>query len=134
MAVQYQLIVIFLTITGITMIKLSVVCLYRRLFHISRRFDIYSIALGIILVLWWIAFLFASLFQCGTRLSAAWTGTKEIMKYCGVRPPAVVIAFCGTDLLLDVVVILSPVPIIWSLHINTTRKIQVLGVFALGLL
>ena len=122
-----------MVIVALTLIKLSVIFLYRRIFQISGVFNIYSIVLSIALVAWAIGFIFGTIFQCGTRPWAYWTGAKAIIKYCG-NTAARSVSFAVSDLVLDLLVLLAPIPMIWKLHISATRKVQIMGVFSLGFL
>jgi hypothetical protein len=130
---QYQWIVIVLTVPTIAIIKLSVIFLYRRIFDMSRIFDIYSIVLITLVCAWGVGFLFSELFQCGRHITAFWSSAKDIKKYCDDTNGAVV-AFCASDLIMDLMILLAPIPMVWRLLTTTQRKLQILAVFALGFL
>ena len=86
-----------------------------------------------ILIVWAVAFFFASIFQCGTRSWAYWTTVQTIKKYCDDTGGANV-ALCFSDLFLDVLVLVAPLVMIWKMNFSAWRKVQIVGVFALGLL
>ncbi|KAK3214683.1 hypothetical protein GRF29_19g960865 [Pseudopithomyces chartarum] len=129
--VEYSWIVPIVTVAALAPIKLSVIFLYRRVFHISRFFHYYSIGLCVILVLWAVAFFFASIFQCGSRPWAYWTTVQTIKQYCGDTGGANV-ALCFSDLFLDVLVLVAPLVMIWKMNFSAWRKVQIVGVFAMG--
>jgi hypothetical protein len=130
---QYMQIILIISILAIGLIKLSVVFLYRRVFSISRSFSIYSTFLIALIITWTIAFLGANIFQCGAHPAAAWTSIMQIMEYCDDTSGATA-ALALTDLIMDLVIIAAPMPIVWCLQMTLSQKVQVTGIFALGLL
>lgn len=113
-------------------IKLSVLFLYRRIF-IGRTFNRYSLALIFIISLWTLAFFFATAFQCGTNITAWWTSTKTIKQYC-VDTNSLELVFAVLDCFFDFMILIIPLPILYSLQLPTSQKIALSGVFLLGLL
>jgi len=113
------------------LIKLSAICMYRRIFvvHGGGVFSVITIALGVICFMWTIAFEFATIFGCGTNVDYAWS-------------PLVYIASCNTnmrldglmisDLITDIFVWVLPIPMVWSLNMKTSRKASVSGIFLLA--
>jgi len=122
-----------ITVATLLPIKLSVIFLYRRVFHISRFFHYYSIVLCTLLIVWGVAFFFGSLFQCGKRPDAYWAGLKAYIRYCSDTGGANV-ALCFSDLFLDVLILVAPLLMIWRMNFCIWRKLQILAVFALGFL
>lgn len=66
----------------------------------------------------------------GKPVSAAWTGIG-ILQFDTVK---VGLSLCATSMGLDIIVLCLPIPVILGLHMNTQRKIAVIGMFSLGLL
>ncbi|KAF2440858.1 hypothetical protein P171DRAFT_434607 [Karstenula rhodostoma CBS 690.94] len=130
---KYNFIKCVLLIAGLGLVKLSVVFLYRRIFNVVRTFDLYSLSFVVLLAAWTIAFLFANVFQCGTHLSALWGDADSILRYCKVSGPASY-GFVVSDIITDILVLVSPVPIVWHMKVSTARKLGITGVFGLGLL
>lgn len=126
-------IVLVIGILSIGLVRLSVVLLYRRIFTVSRVFNVYTSALLILVVTWITAFLLANIFQCGTHPEAAWTSAKMLYKYCYDTSPATT-ARLLTNLILDLMILGAPMGIIWNLQLSIARKLQVTGIFALGFL
>lgn len=120
-----------MTLVTLAPIKLSVIFLYRRIFHISRFFHYYSILLCVLLVVWAVAFTFANIFQCGLRFAANWTTVQTYLQYCDDTGGASV-AMCFSDLFLDALILIAPVVMIWKMNLSMGRKFQIVAVFALG--
>jgi hypothetical protein len=129
--VKYMEIILILSILALGLIKLSVVFLYRRIFSISRTFNVYSMFLIVLIISWTLAFLGANIFQCGTRPAAAWTSAKQILEYCDDTSGATA-ALALSDLIMDMLIVAAPMPIVWSLRLTTRQRVQVLGIFGLG--
>lgn len=130
---KYNFIKCILLIAGIGLVKLSVVFLYRRIFNVVRTFRIYSHSLIVLLAAWTIAFLFANIFQCGIHISALWGSAEGIGRYCKTSGPASY-GFVVSDIITDVLVLVSPIPIVWHIQVSTVRKLGITGIFGLGLL
>jgi hypothetical protein len=114
-------------------VKLSVLFLYRRLFAISRHFNTTSIIIGVLVFLWAFGFLLSYIFQCGTNLWAAWTSLSTIEQYCD-NDSAQTVSFCITDIVTDIMILITPIPMIMKLQISIPQKLGICAVFALGLL
>ncbi|KAH8732050.1 hypothetical protein GQ44DRAFT_746004 [Phaeosphaeriaceae sp. PMI808] len=111
---KYRWIVIIIGILSIGLIKLSVVLLYRRLFTT-------------------IAFLAANIFQCGTYPAAAWTSGKLLLQHCNDISAATT-ARGFTNVIMDLTIVASPLPIVWQMGLTMPQKLQVTCIFALGFL
>lgn len=92
--------------------KLSLVLLYRRLFAPASRAPLDRLlrGLGAFVVLWALVSVAAVLFCCGTMLVAIWKPGAE-MAMCRFFLD-VLVAFCATGFLTDLVLIAAPVPIV----------------------
>ncbi|KAF2114302.1 hypothetical protein BDV96DRAFT_600288 [Lophiotrema nucula] len=113
------------------LIKLSTVFLYRRIFLVGKgsAFGITSTAVGLICLLWTIAFFFATVFGCGTHVDRAWGTLADIMSCnTNMRLDAMMIS----DLITDVMVWALPIPVVWGLRISVARKLAVIAVFMLA--
>ncbi|KAH4217063.1 hypothetical protein HBI81_140120 [Parastagonospora nodorum] len=130
--VEYMQITLIISIFAIGLIKLSVVLLYRRIFSISRSFNIYSYFLLALITAWTIAFLGANIFQCGSHPAAAWTSVKQLLQYCDDTSGATA-ALALTDLIMDLMIIAAPMPIVWRMQMSLSQKLQVTSIFTLGL-
>ena len=94
-------------------VKLSVLYFYRRIFPAnvtSKSFNIATLFMIGIIVLWTLAFFFASLFDCGTHVSAQWTNLESQIKYCTSLDAEV--AFAVSDMICDLLILVLPLPVV----------------------
>ena len=113
-------------------IKLSVLFLYQRIF-LGKIFRIYSIAMCCIIASWSLAFFFAFAFQCGTHPEYWWTSIETITKYCD-NDKWSDLGFAVSDVATDLMVLVTPLPIIWRLQMLPAEKIGLSVIFLLGLM
>jgi len=117
-------------IAAINFIKLSALTLYARLFRISRKMVYTLWALGIIVTLWWIASEVLPWFNCRPiaktihplMAGECWERTAYYHAVGLINP------------LLDVIILLLPMPIVWKLNMSLQQKCLVSLVFVLGYL
>lgn len=109
------------------MVKLSILCLYGRIFS-ARRFTMtinffLSITLG-----WIISFLFATFFQVWP-IRCNWVTCVPTTNY-------VVMYLCSsvTDIVLDVAILCIPYSVIRTLNMSQGQKVGLIGIFGLGVL
>ena len=95
-------------------VKLSILFYYRRVFNtpnIQRGiFDVLTKILIALTATWSIAFFFTLLFKCGTSIEAQWGTVVDLMEKCGSKFFLVEDAFGISDFLLDLAVLLLPIP------------------------
>lgn len=127
---QMEFLSIVLTPLALGFTKFSVVCFYRRIFR-GKIFSILTIALLVAIAAWGIAFFFAGLFIC-VPVEAFWT-----------QPPGspgcfnpIPLFYTGaiSDTVMDIIILVIPLPLIWQLHLSTRKKIALSGIFLLGIL
>ena len=95
---------------SIGLVKMSVVCLYRRTF-VGAIFQRLSLIWIILLAVWIISFMIGGIFTCGTHQSA-FTGTPEqYYQYCGFGP-RLATAYYASDVATDAVTLLMPLPLV----------------------
>ncbi|KAM0795055.1 hypothetical protein BDR22DRAFT_872508 [Usnea florida] len=114
-------------IFAVSITRISILLLYQSLFP-TRRFRIITNIIGLIILLWTIAFFFASLFQAWP-ISKNWSPDEPGTT---VNEFSLYIALACTELVLDVVVLALPWPVVWRLQMDSSRKWKVSGIFALG--
>ncbi|KAK8063306.1 hypothetical protein PG996_007958 [Apiospora saccharicola] len=110
--------------------KLSFLFFYRRIFHINRDLKWFLWGLAGFVVAWAIAFVIATLLCCGTMLFAIWKPISE-MAMCMFFLD-VLMAFCITGFVTDLVIIAIPMPIVWRLKLSTTNKLVASCSFLVG--
>ena len=113
-------------------IKLSVVLLYRRIF-VGSLFNRYSLIMCALIILWSASFLFTSAFACGTNIAYLWRGPATMKEYC-LDVGAVNLGFGVSDVSIDIMILVTPIPIVWKLKMSMANKIGLMAVFLLGLL
>lgn len=116
-------------------IKLSAVFFYRRLFcgKGSTRHDWFNVVTLVtvgILTLWLIVFEFLAGFECGANIASLWDG--NYLRDCSITFPFLY-GEAVSDFLLDVWILILPIPRIMQLHASTEKKLGIIGVFMLGL-
>ena len=113
-------------------IKISILLLYQRLF-IGIIFKRISNASIVIIILWSLAFAFATAFQCGSRPQNWWTSTFTILHYCS-KTQSIELGFAVSDVITDLVILSIPQPVVWRLHMSKSQRIGLSFVFLLGLM
>lgn len=112
-----------------TMIKISLLLLYHRLFSVNRHFRAALFVAGALVMMWWMASFWDTIFEC-VPAQASWNKSIKNAKCQSIRDAAL-----GTgisNVILDLLFLLLPVPMIWQLHISTRIKVSLTGIFLLG--
>ena len=118
----------------ITMIKISILLFYRRIFPAETIGARYRLVWWIILVwsvLWSISVFFSATFQC---LPSSYYWTKVTMKTHGtcLNITALLISTAVLNIVTDVGILILPMPIVWRLQIQNPQKVAVSSIFLLG--
>ncbi|KUJ07234.1 uncharacterized protein LY89DRAFT_743236 [Mollisia scopiformis] len=117
----------FISLAALALVKISVLLFYRRLFSVTRFPIIANVVIGIIIA-WFIAFFLVMLFA-GDPISDSWTH----LGHPRYNVAAMLVASSYTDIIIDIAVLALPIPLIKGLHLDTKRKLSVVGIFSLGL-
>ncbi|KAL6714605.1 hypothetical protein ACLMJK_008030 [Lecanora helva] len=109
--------------------KLSVLFFYHRIFP-ERQFRIISIVIGIVVIIWFIAYVFIIFFIC---IPFAYNWDKTIKgghcinsndtAYYGTSPP---------DIATNLAILILPIPYLWKLQMHWQKKLAITVVFAVG--
>lgn len=114
--------------TGLTAVKMSVLLFYVRVFRIVYTYRIFFFITAALILGWFLAINFLVLFACdpprkswdpttpGTCLDSSFT-------FLGATIP---------NLLIDLVLLVLPMPMVWKLQTDLGHKVALLGVFAAG--
>jgi len=113
--------------TALTPTKLSILCLYYRIFP-YRRFKNACIAVGVLNILWYIIFMCVIISAC-RPFQYYWD--KSIHGTC-YDLYAQLIGTSAATFLTDILVLLLPIPWLWGVQMKTSRKLAVIGMFLLG--
>ena len=97
-------------------IKLSIIAFYRRIFVTGQKqiFDIVTKILAWVIFLWTITFILIDIFACGSHVTASWGSLSEQSKYCDTIGYTSEEGFAVSDMIIDVFVIASPLPLVSS--------------------
>ncbi|TLD09701.1 hypothetical protein PspLS_11376, partial [Pyricularia sp. CBS 133598] len=119
-------------------VKYSTLCFYWRLFNTGKRNRIPIWILFGLITIWGIATFFTSIFQC-VPTQSWWQRFDPVVPMspseytCNVNTTKFFIANCVPTIVTDVIVIILPIPYIWSLQMRVEQKVAVLGIFLLGI-
>jgi hypothetical protein len=114
--------------------KASFLLFYKRIFAInpSGRTNLILVSLVVLVFMWTIAFFFASVFECNTKFWAIWTSPNAFLENC-VNDLQLALGFAASDLILDCVILIIPIPLVWRLNLNLPKKLAITSVFLLAL-
>ncbi|KAF2806827.1 uncharacterized protein BDZ99DRAFT_422054 [Mytilinidion resinicola] len=110
--------------------KASVLCFYRRIFFVYERFLNVNTVLMVIVVAWAVSFFFTTLFQCKNPRTL-WT-TFEYSRVECVDTLPFYYAVSISGFLTDLMILASPLPIIYQLQMPLKNRIAVAGILLLG--
>lgn len=128
---QASLAFLALYFTTLALIKASLLLLYYRYFSVSRPFRIALYISAGVIVCWYLAVFFATIFQC-VPVAAFWD--RHIKNKKCVNLSAFSTDAGVTNLVTDVMILCLPMPMVWTLHTNRTQKVTLTGIFLLGFL
>ncbi|KAF2496998.1 hypothetical protein BU16DRAFT_526054 [Lophium mytilinum] len=114
--------------------KISVLLFYNRIFR-GRTFNIINWALIALVSMWMIGYFFANLLEC-VPISHSFINAPGInldRKHCIDAVP-MYLSQVYSDLVLDALILIVPLPLIWKLHLPVKQKIAVCCIFLLGVM
>ncbi|MCJ1463094.1 hypothetical protein MMC07_001699 [Pseudocyphellaria aurata] len=113
----------------ITAVKISILSLYRRVFNTVPLKKV-TLVVGFLCVTWLCGDVFSTIFFC-SPISAAWDPELVFTNHCRDFQ-AFLLGITISNLLLDVIILCMPLPMIWSLKLSTSKKLEISGIFLLG--
>ncbi|KAI1098861.1 hypothetical protein F4804DRAFT_323668 [Jackrogersella minutella] len=119
-----------LPLASLGLSKTSVLCLYRKIFFIHERFLVVNTVLIVLVVAWAVSFFFATAFQCKDPVTL-WTTFEYARTNC-VNTISFYYAVSITGFITDLMILISPLPIIIRLQMPLKNKIAVAGILMLG--
>ncbi|EED13067.1 conserved hypothetical protein [Talaromyces stipitatus ATCC 10500] len=129
-----QFVVIFLLALASGFLKLSIICLYRRIFVsvlCGSIFDWITIAALVIVAAWMVTFVVATTLTCGVHVAVKWGNLADKNQYCGMDLD-IGNAFVISDSVTNLLIWLMPMPMIWRLHMSWRRKLAAVGILMIG--
>lgn len=127
-----------MSIITLSLIKLSFLFFYRRVFvydksnprNLRNIVVLFTIAL---VILWGVGFSITYLSACRGDFSVRWsTESSEQIELKCINTFWMLYGLAISDFVMDCMIILIPVPMIWKLHLRSSRKLGILVVFLLG--
>ncbi|KAI1084497.1 hypothetical protein F5B20DRAFT_298673 [Whalleya microplaca] len=117
--------------TGTAVAKSSALFFYARVLGVSNsRFKYALWLVHAMNIVWLITILLEVTFMC-KPIEKAWKTTRE----GSCQNTGLLWMGSGiTSLLIDVIILIMPLPLLWQLRMKTIRKIQICGVFTCGYL
>ncbi|KAA6408787.1 MAG: integral membrane [Lasallia pustulata] len=118
---------VLLSQLAIGTVKISVITFYKRIFRTQSFHRAANILLGFV-----VAWILATSF---THIFSAWPISNwwKIEEHFDMNYGAYSTAFAAMDIALDIATLCLPIPVIKSLHLSTTRKFALAGIFWLGI-
>lgn len=112
--------------------KLSILFLYNRLFAVSNAFRYQVIALMVAVAVFGIGTFVADLLNC-IPLKWTWLNSLDDPRYC-FNYNHFWLATGIVEGVIDVAILLLPIPVLSHLRLNKGKKLAVVGVFLIGIL
>ncbi|KAJ8108308.1 hypothetical protein ONZ43_g6466 [Nemania bipapillata] len=132
---KLQFAIQFLMVFAYGFVKASIVLFCRRIFvsHKGSAFDWASKTVMVLIILWSAGFLIGALILgCGKSVELHWA-PLQVIEQSGCDTSTPEIALVISDLILDLLIIMLPLPAIWALNMSRKRKFAVTGIFLVGL-
>ncbi|KAI9672150.1 MAG: hypothetical protein M1831_001963 [Alyxoria varia] len=112
-------------------IKLSLLLLYRRSF-LGRAFLNSNTVFLALATFYTVTYPFFIIFSCGTHFESLFGSFLQRATNCSQVPYINIYLDC-MNLLLDLIVFVSPLPSIWQLQMQLSKKVAISGVFAVSM-
>ncbi|KAI0013030.1 hypothetical protein F4779DRAFT_565232 [Xylariaceae sp. FL0662B] len=126
---KFETIAAQIYLVAATSIKLSLLFLYRRIFNLQTKAKFFVNAGIVVVLLVNIALLLAIIFFC-IPVQKAWDNSIE--GKC--TSPAPVSYFTGVwNAVVDIYVLVLPIPLLWGLNMGPRRKLRLGAVFGIGI-
>ncbi len=113
----------------ITIVKLSLLLLYQRIFT-TAPFKTRTVVVGAVCLAWFFVAIFSIIFQC-RPFSAAFSLDLLLTDSC-MNLQAYYWGTAIANSLLDIVFLVLPLHMVWNLKLRAQQKVLLFGVFLLG--
>ena len=114
--------------TGLTLIKMSVLVSYVRIFRIVLVYRFIFWIVAFLIIGWDIALSLSSVFTCAP-IHKAWDST--VPGHC-ISDSKVFLGTAIPNIAIDFIILVLPIPMLWRLHLELSRKIALVAVFSAG--
>jgi len=98
-----------------TLIKISLLLMYHRIFGINKRFRIANYIAGVLIIVWWLASFWDTVFQC-VPVQAEWDKAISNPECQNIEMAALAPAF--SNLIMDLLFVVLPLPMTWNLQLD----------------
>ncbi|KAH8805115.1 hypothetical protein F5884DRAFT_440581 [Xylogone sp. PMI_703] len=115
----------------IPLTKLSIIFYFYRLFPV-RAFRRLLYLVLFLVIGWWIAILVTAIVQCRPYHFFWDQYTNPTVKGKCINIEAFFLGNGGASVVTDFLILMTPVPMVWSLQMPLAKRLSVLGIFALG--
>ena len=116
-------------ISTITLVKLSLILLYRRIFA-TPHFKTASLVVGTACIAWFLISLFLIVFQCHP-VSAFFNPELLFTDHC-IDLQALYRGLLASNIALDLILLCLPLYMVLGLQLAVRQKLLLAGIFALG--
>lgn len=98
---------------GLGCAKASILLFYIRIFVTTKRSKRYGIFVAniVLIAMMMIGFFFATLFECGSHISAMWQSAEVLVAYCP-NSESYDYGFSISDFITDVIILVMPIPLV----------------------
>ena len=114
--------------SGITLVKLSAVLFYARVFRTVRMFTLALWGTGTLVIAWWVTYCLLAIFTC-IPVQKQWD--EKIPGHC-LSSQNTFVAAASPNIAIDAIILLLPMPMLWKLQVRRSQKFGLFAVFALG--
>ena len=114
--------------TGFTLVRLSVLLFYVRIFRSVHTYRVAFWTVGSLIIGWCIAINFLTIFAC-VPIHKAWD--PAIPGHC-LDSSRTFLGSAILNILIDVVLLVLPIPMLWKLSMETSSRLALIVVFCSG--
>ena len=111
--------------------KVSILSLIARIFKPYRKAVYFTRFIVCLMVFYYIPAFFVKVFRC-RPIRKTWE--PSVMGSCIGSEGVILIADSIFDIVTDIIIFATPIPIVWHLQTSKKRKLRILSVFAGGVL
>lgn len=124
-----------LYIISITLAKIAILLFLYRIFKVVPKFRYCAWAVGAIATLWATISVLLIIFSC-RPIPAAFRFSIRLRPttVCAISAPKVIIIFGICNIFVDFMLLIMPMPLLWTLHMTAAKKLGVSVIFANGAL
>ncbi|PQE29897.1 integral membrane protein [Rutstroemia sp. NJR-2017a WRK4] len=112
--------------------KIAVLLFYRRIF-VGRVFEIVTWTLIFLVTAWSVGYFFANMLEC-IPISQSWASAPGQGNPHCIDALPMYFSQVYSDVGLDCLIIIVPIPLVWSLQLPFKQKLAVTGIFLLGII